>query len=171
MDPYLGYITMFAGNFAPRGWAFCDGQLLPIASNSALFSLLGTQFGGDGRTTFGLPDLRGRVPVHSGKGQGLTPRVQGEPGGQESVTLTQSQTPSHAHALLASTQEATDSSPEKRVLAASSKWAVYGGTDATEPMDSNALTNAGGGQAHTNMMPYQCINFIIALQGIYPSRS
>ena len=165
-EPFLGQITMFAGNFAPRSWAFCDGQLLAISSNSALFSILGTTYGGDGRTTFGLPDLRGRAPMHPGNGPGLSSRRLGEKSGSETNTLTVNQLPSHGHNL-ASTAEADSTSPVGNLLAASDDRNYV--SDAGSAM--GAAGNTGGGQAVNNMQPYQTVNFIIALQGIYPSRN
>ena len=170
-EPFVGEIRMFAGNFAPRGWAFCDGQLLAVSQNDALFSLLGTIYGGDGRTTFGLPDLRGRVPIHAGSGPGLSPRRLGAKAGAEKVTLTVNQMPSHGHALQSSGEFADQSNPQGRVPArgaASGLWA-----EDFEPvnMNSSSITNVGGSRSHTNLMPFLCINFIIALFGIYPSRN
>lgn len=169
-EPYVGEIRMFAGNFAPRGWAFCDGQLLAVSQNDALFSLLGTIYGGDGRTTFGLPDMRGRIPIHAGTGPGLSPRRLGARGGEESVTLTVNQLPSHTHGpLQASSQTATNALPQGQVTA-QSDTALY--VDDTPPAAFNtaAVSNVGGSRSHTNLMPYLCINYIIALVGIYPSR-
>ena len=169
-EPFVGEIRMFAGNFAPRGWAFCDGQLLAVSQNDALFSLLGTIYGGDGRTTFGLPDVRGRVPIHAGSGPGLSPRRLGAKGGAENVTLTVNQLPSHTHALQASANPATVPNPQGEVLGETLTDRVYR-DDATEVnMASSSVTNIGGSRSHTNLMPFLCINFIIALFGIYPSR-
>ena len=174
-SPYLGQITMFGGNFAPRGWAFCNGQLLAINQNSALFSLIGTIYGGDGRTTFGLPDLRGRVPMHWGNGPGLTNRQIGSKSGAELVTLTASQIPSHNH--LAKCVAPAGNSND----AVNNYWAddagvssgtYHTGAGATlSNMNAGAIANAGGGGAHNNMQPYLAISFIIALQGVYPSRN
>jgi microcystin-dependent protein len=175
-EPFVGQIIMFGGNFAIRGFAMCDGQLLPIAQNTALFSLLGTTYGGDGRTTFGLPDLRGRVPMHMGTGTGLSPRRLGEKSGTETSTLTVSQMPSHNHAGVAqANSEAADSqSPIGNLLAkeAGGVTAMYSSHDPDGEMSPSALSIAhtGGGQAHSNLPPYQVINFLIALMGIYPSR-
>ena len=160
MDPLLGMIVLFAGNFAPRGWAFCNGQLLSIAQNTALFSILGTTYGGDGRTTFALPDLRGRVPLHAGAstGPGLSHRELGERGGSESVALTGAQLPPHQHTLQAAPEANGD--PAGGILAA-----------ATDEKRGQTVTGvAGGGQPHDNMQPYLGLNYIIALQGIFPSR-
>ena len=169
-EPFVGEIRMFAGNFAPRGWAFCDGQLLAVSQNDALFSLLGTIYGGDGRTTFGLPDMRGRIPVHAGSGPGLAPRRLGAKGGSENVTLTVNQLPSHTHTGRGSGENGSDPNPNANFLASSTVVQAY----ATETPDTNfaahAVTEVGGSRNHTNMMPYVCIHFIIALFGIYPSR-
>lgn len=169
-EPFVGEIRMFAGNFAPRGWAFCDGQLLAVSQNDALFSLLGTIYGGDGRTTFGLPDLRGRVPIHAGSGPGLSLRRLGARAGAESINLTANQMPQHSHRMQASTAGATSLSPSGNLLA-QAQADVYNEEDAEEGLASAAITNAGGSQIHTNLMPTLCVNFIIALFGIYPSRS
>jgi len=172
-EPFVGEIKMFAGNFAPRGFAYCDGQLLAVSQNDALFSLLGTIYGGDGRTTFGLPDLRGRVPIHQGTGPGLSPRQLGAKGGTESETLTVSQLPSHTHALSASSGPASSREPEGNVPASSTGVSLYGNAGgAPQQLSSQSLGSAAGGsQSHTNVMPFQCIHYIIALVGIYPSRS
>lgn len=170
-EPFVGEIRMFAGTFAPRGWAFCNGQLLAVSQNDALFSLLGTIYGGDGRTTFGLPDLRGRIPVHTGTGPGLSPRPLGAKGGQEQVTLTVNQLPLHTHSMQASANLGGDSSPAGKVPAESPSVALYLEEGPSVAMDSAAIGSMGGGQSHANLMPFQCINFIIALFGIYPSRN
>ena len=170
-EPFVGEIRMFAGNFAPVGWAFCDGQLLAVSQNDALFSLLGTIYGGDGRTTFGLPDLRGRVPIHAGSGPGLTPRNLGSKGGAENVTLTTSQLPSHNHTVPASGAGANSGTPTGRVSANTAPTNVYSTSLATnQTMNNAAVSQTGGSQSHTNLMPTLCVNFIIALFGIYPSR-
>jgi microcystin-dependent protein len=163
---------MFAGNFAPRGWAFCDGQLLAISSNSALFSILGTTYGGDGRVTFGLPDLRGRAPIHAGgsQGPGLSRRRLGEKGGSENVTLAVQQLPPHNHKLKADEAVANQVTPEGNVLASKNRTKLYSDGPANKDMGASSIGNAGGGQAHPNMQPYLGINYIICLQGIYPSR-
>jgi microcystin-dependent protein len=170
-EPFVGEIRMFAGNFAPRGWAFCDGQLLAVSQNDALFSLLGTIYGGDGRTTFGLPDLRGRIPIHAGHGPGLSERRLGAKGGAEKVTLTVNQLPSHGHPLSAKAAVATVRNPQDKVLAQPATF-LYTAIPSAPPaqFNSQAVTNVGGSRSHTNLMPYLCIHFIIALVGIYPSR-
>ena len=171
-EPFVGEIRMFAGNFAPRGWAFCDGQLLAITQNEALFSLFGTLYGGDGRTTFGLPDMRGRVPVHSGQGPGLTNRRIGLKAGAETATVNASQLPPHSHDLRGSSNLGSDTSPAGNVPATGAGANLYKVGAAVEvPMDAEAITVTGGGQAHTNLMPFQCVHFIVALSGVYPSRS
>lgn len=169
-EPFVGEIRMFAGNFAPRGWAFCDGQLLAVSQNDALFSLLGTIYGGDGRTTFGLPDLRGRIPIHAGAGPGLSPRRLGSKAGEEKVTLTVNQLPSHTHRLTASSAAATTPNPATNVLAETVTDRVYSDRAVDDSMNSASITNVGGSQSHTNLMPFLCVHFIIALVGIYPSR-
>lgn len=171
-EPFVGEIKMFAGNFSPRGYALCDGQLLAVSQNDALFSLLGTLYGGDGRTTFGLPDLRGRLPIHMGSGPGLTPRKLGAKGGQETVTVAEAQLPAHSHTLTATTQAGSDGSA-KNAQPAQSTVGVYLRNPnplSVRPLTDNTISNIGGSQAHTNIMPFQCLNFIIALFGIYPSR-
>lgn len=168
---------MFGGNFAPRGWAFCDGQLLAISQNDALFSLLGIIYGGDGRTTFGLPDLRGRAPMHYGSGPGLTPRSLGKKGGAEQVTLTANQMPAHSHALFglqATGNPADTSDPTGNSLAMAN---IYRAENPNVDMSAGSVSvtgtpgNTGGGQVHENMAPFTAVHFIIALVGIYPSRT
>ena len=168
-EPFVGEVRMFGGNFAPRGWAFCDGQLLAVSQNDALFSLLGTIYGGDGRTTFGLPDLRGRVPIHQGQGPGLSERRLGSKGGAESVTVTTSQLPSHSHTLQGSTTLATEEGPGGNVTA-QTESSVYGTETPLSAMAADTIGAVGGSQSHTNVMPFLCVHFIIALFGIYPSR-
>jgi microcystin-dependent protein len=169
-EPFVGEIRMFSGNFAPRGWAFCDGQLLAVSQNDALFSLLGTIYGGDGRTTFGLPDCRGRVPLHAGSGPGLSPRRLGAKGGAENVTLTVNQLPSHTHSMRASSAFAISASGSGRVLAQSASLLYLRDSDQNQNMSSASITSVGGSRSHTNLQPFLCINFIIALFGIYPSK-
>ena len=176
--PYIGEIRMFAGNFAPAGWQFCNGALLPISEYDALFNLIGTTYGGDGADTFAVPDLRGRVPVSQGTGPGLTPRLMGEAAGVETVTLTAAQMPSHTHPAQASTNPGNTVAPGTGVvpakpvdtLAAPSLYIVPG-TSTINPtlMAPNTLSGVGGGQPHTNMMPTLAINYIISLFGIFPS--
>ncbi len=170
-EPFIGEIRMFAGNFAPRSWAFCDGQLLAVSQNDALFSLLGTTYGGDGRTTFGLPDLRGRIPVHEGSGPGLTNRRLGQKTGEERVTITANQLPAHRHTAMGASAQATTQAALNNLFAKTDE-STYRARESFSLTDMGAPTsNAGGGQPHDNMMPSLCINFIIALYGIYPSRT
>jgi len=169
-EPFLGEIKMFAGTFAPRNYALCDGQLLAIPQNDALFSLLGTIYGGDGRTTFGLPDLRGRLPIHMGTGPGLSPRPIGQKAGQETVFLAAGNLPSHTHQMRASDVPADDDQASGLVRAQSAEDA-YSSTSPDTSLNPAAMSNAGGSQSHTNIQPFLCINFIIALAGIYPSRT
>ena len=173
MEPFLAQIILFGGNFAPRGWAFCEGQLLPISSNSALFSLLGTIYGGDGRTTFALPDLRGRTPISPGTGPGLPTYGAGQKGGSTTNILTVGQLPAHTHLanINASSSDGEDTSPSGLYLgeSASDLYTGEGGT----PMATGSVSvgNTGAGQAVNNMQPYLAVNYIIALQGIFPSRN
>jgi microcystin-dependent protein len=167
--PYVGEIRLFAGNFAPVGWAFCDGQLLPISENETLFQLIGTTYGGDGQSTFALPDLRSRVPIHFGNGVGLSSRVLAETGGVEAVTLTANQIPNHTHAFLASTGAGTQGNPAGAVPGQSPSVTLYLEEAPTVALNANAVAPVGGSQPHTNMQPYQCLNFIISLFGIFPS--
>ena len=170
-EPFVGEIRMFAGNFAPQGWAFCDGQLLAVSQNDALFSLFGTIYGGDGRTTFGLPDLRGRVPIHAGSGPGLSPRNLGSKGGTETVTLTTNQLPSHTHAVKGTNDNADASEPGGQLPAQSTTIDLYVNTAPTVDFNAAAVPGVGGSGSHSNVMPFLCINFIVALFGIYPSRT
>jgi len=168
-SPYIGEIRMFAGNFAPVGWAFCDGALQPISENLALFNLLGTTYGGDGVTTFALPDLRSRVPVHAGTLSG-TPYTLGEKAGVESVTLTTNQIPNHSHAPQAQSGAGTQSNPQGNVWAASS-LDQYSASAPSVPMAATALASVGGSQPHDNMVPFTCVSFIIALFGVFPPQN
>ncbi|MEM5585249.1 tail fiber protein [Roseibium sp. AS2] len=173
-EPFIAEIRIFAGNFAPRGWAFCDGQLLPIAQNTALFSLIGTTYGGDGRTTTALPNLQGRAPMHPGRGPGLTSRRLGERVGAETVTLTEAQIPSHSHTVRASSTSGGIAIPAVTTsFGRSGSDRAYHSDTASNLVDMafEALSTTGGGQAHDNVQPYLAMNFIIALLGLYPSRS
>ncbi len=164
-QPYVGEIRMFAGNFAPAGWMFCEGQLLPISENETLFNLIGTTYGGDGQSTFALPDLRGRIPVHQGNGFILA-----ETGGVEEVTLTINQIPAHGHPFLASTTQGSAATPIGNVVAQTiGAFSPYIEDVPTTNMNAQAITAIGGSQPHTNFQPYLCINFIISLFGIFPS--
>lgn len=169
-DPFIGEIRLFAGNFAPQGWAFCQGQLMAISQNDALFALIGTTYGGDGQSNFALPNLSGRIPLHQGQGPGLTPRTIGELSGAETVTLTTAQIPQHTHAMNASSAAATGTSPAGAVLAATSV-ASYDTAAATTAMAAGALGSAGGSQPHENMAPTLALNYIISLFGIFPSQN
>ncbi len=162
---------MFAGNFAPQGWAFCDGQLLAISDNDTLFSLIGTIYGGDGVNTFALPDLRGRVPLHQGSGPGLSTRTLGVLAGTESVTLTAAQLPAHAHDFHASTTAGASSGPQGNVVGNPPSTTMFIADTPTQSLPSTMLGPAGGSQPHENRMPFLAVNFIISLYGIYPSSS
>ncbi len=171
-EPFIAQVQIFPYNFAPRGWAFCDGQLLPLSQNTALFALIGTLYGGDGRTTFGLPDLKGRAVVHPGNGPGLSPRTLGQRGGVENVTLSEAQMASHRHTMQASGDDANSLDPAGILLARSQGGSAYQ-TDSRAnlvQMDQQALPNAGGGGAHNNLQPYSTLHFCIALAGLYPRR-
>ncbi len=163
-QPYVGEIRMFAGNFAPAGWMFCEGQLLPISEYETLFNLIGTTYGGDGESTFALPDLRGRLPLHQGSGFILA-----ETGGAEEITLTVSQIPAHAHPLLVSSHVAVDPNPGNSVLADSPVNDAYSPDAADTNMAPTSISYVGGSQPHTNFQPYLCVDFIISLFGIFPS--
>lgn len=169
MDPYIGEIRIVGFSFAPIGWALCNGQLLPIAQNTALFNLIGTTYGGDGQTTFGLPDFRGRVPVHQGSGGGLSPRVIGEMAGVETVTLTTNQIPAHNHAVAVSATLGSSVSPVGNYIAAGDRDS-YAPPGAPVAMSSNALGSTGSSQPHENRQSFLAMNFIIAVEGIYPSQ-
>lgn len=168
-EPFLAEVRMFGFDFAPRGWAFLDGQILPINQNQSLYALLGTEYGGDGITTFALPDLRGRTPIHEGSGYGL-----GSKSGEEVVTLSESQIPNHTHAAMAAATPADSNSPVDHVLAAEvipdTAYRVPEAANITA-LRAETVTNAGGGQAHDNMQPYLTLNFCIAMQGVFPSRN
>lgn len=170
-EPFLGEIRTFGFNFAPNGWALCNGQLLSISQNTALFSLLGTMYGGNGTTNFALPDLRSRVPVHQGTGTGLSAYVVGQPGGTETVTLTTGQMPAHSHSVRTTRNAAQQREPQNRLLAPSSQEAYRDTPETGILMSASMIADAGGGQPHDNIQPYLTVNFCIALAGIYPSRS
>ncbi len=163
-QPYVGEIKMFAGNFAPNGWAFCNGQLVAISENETLFNLIGTTYGGDGQQTFALPNLQSRVPVHQGSGF-----VVGQAAGTETVTLTSGQMPSHSHAPMAQTAEGTSTTAAGKVWAKSAATLPYSATAANADMNAGTLGTAGGNQPHDNMVPFLALNFIISLYGIFPS--
>ena len=163
-QPYVGEIRIFAGNFAPAGWMFCEGQLLPISENETLFQLIGTTYGGDGESTFALPDLRGRIPLHQGSGRTLA-----ETGGAEEVTLTVNQLPAHSHALTAVGVKGNQISPAGALPAQSFNVTPYINDAPTGNFNANAVAPVGGSQPHTNFQPYLCVNFIISLFGIFPS--
>ena len=164
-QPYVGEIRMFGGNFAPAGWMFCDGQLLPISENETLFQLIGTTYGGDGESTFALPNLQGRVPLHQGNGFILA-----ETGGSETVTLTTQQIPIHNHPLLASTTLAQNPQPTSSIFAQAPTVQVYiTDTGQANFGPASTITSTGGSQPHENMQPFLCVNFIISLFGIFPS--
>lgn len=162
-QPYIGEIRMFAGNFAPSGWQFCEGQLLPISENETLFQLIGTTYGGDGESTFALPDLRGRIPIHQGNGFILA-----ETGGAEEITLTVNQIPAHSHPALASNAPATAKSPAGALLAVA-QGDVYTSSFTGTNMNAQSIGPTGGSQPHTNFQPYLCVDFIISQFGIFPS--
>ena len=165
-QPYVGEIRMFAGNFAPAGWMFCEGQLLSISENETLFQLIGTTYGGDGQSTFALPDLRGRIPIHQGNGFILA-----ETGGAEEITLTVSQIPAHTHPLLVNTSGGTSNATTGNTLAASPTLDLYRQATPTVNLSPVAVASTGGSQPHTNFQPYLCVDFIISLFGIFPSQT
>ena len=173
MNPFLGEIRIFGGNFAPRGWAICDGRLLSIPQNTALFSLFGTYYGGDGKTTFGLPDLRGNVPIDQGQGQGLSERFVGDTGGVQTITLIDQEMATHTHQMMAALDPADHRQPIATAsLAISNPGTIYQ-SDATTNLTKLApqiLPSVGSNGAHDNMQPYLVLNFIVAMQGIYPQR-
>lgn len=172
MDPFVAEIRIFPFNFAPKGWAWCDGQLLPISQNTALFSLLGTTYGGNGQSTFALPDLQGRAPMHPGQGPGLSLHDLGETGGSDTVTLLESEIPAHSHAMSASNSDGIEQSPIAQLAAVGTGGVVTFGTPgALVAMSPNVLAPAGGDFPHNNLMPYLTLYFNIALQGVYPPRT
>jgi len=166
--PFIGEIRMFGGNFAPAGWAFCAGQLMPISENDALFNLIGTTYGGDGQVTFALPDLQGRLPMHMGQGSGLSNRTLAETGGVETVTLTTNQIPIHSHAPLAVAGSGNQATPQNGVWAGAAT-SIYTTNPPSLAMNATLGGITGGSQPHDNMMPYLTISFIISLFGVYPS--
>jgi microcystin-dependent protein len=170
-EPFVGEIRMFGFSFAPQGWAQCNGQLLPINQNQALFSLLGTTYGGDGRITFALPDMRSRVPVGQGQGAGLSSYAEGQAGGAETMTLTAAQMPGHAHPVKASSSAASSDQPEGRALARSASYIYTAKPGTSTVMNADMLGEAGGSQPHGNIQPYLAMNFCIALNGIFPPRN
>ena len=165
-QPYVGEIRIFAGNFAPAGWMFCEGQLLPISENETLFNLIGTTYGGDGQSTFALPDLRGRLPIHMGSGFTMAGI-----GGVEEVTLTVPQIPGHLHAELVTDGLANQTNPGGNFLGQSTQASLYNSFPANVAMASSVISNTGGSQPHTNFQPYLCLDFIISLFGIFPSQT
>jgi microcystin-dependent protein len=168
-EPYLGEMVYFAGNFAPRGWALCDGQLLQISENQSLYSLLGTTYGGDGRVTFALPDMRGRALIHAGNGAGLTPRVQGSKFGTETVTMSVAQMPSHSHSLNSTSDTTVDATANGKALAAVKMYKAN--ATPNNPLNSETVGNSGGNQPINIIQPTLAINCIIATQGLFPSRN
>lgn len=173
-EPFIGEITMFAGNFAPKNWAFCDGQVLEISQNRPLYDLFGSNYGGDGRTTFGLPDMRGRVPLGAGSGPGLSNRTLGQTGGLEYVVLSEENLPVHTHSVNAEDNPGIESTPEGQLLAELSindrAVSAYANTG-SRTMNNQAVTASGGNKPYSSLMPYSCINFIVALAGAFPSRN
>lgn len=170
-DPFIAEIRIFPFNFAPTGWAFCDGQLMPLSQNTALFSLLGTTYGGNGKSTFGLPNMQGNTPMHPGQGNGLSLHDLGETGGSETVTLLQSEMPSHPHSLRVAAGDPADHfDPMGMVLARSNNGQAWAPPNSLTPMSDEMVAPAGGGIAHNNLMPYLTLNFCIALQGVFPPR-
>jgi len=170
-DPFVAEIRIFPFNFAPKGWAWCDGQLLPLSQNTALFSLLGTTYGGNGKSNFALPDLQGRAPMHPGQGPGLSLHDLGETGGSETVTLLESETPSHSHGVQVSSQQALENIPVGQNAASGDGVNMYAPASNLAAMSDQALAPAGGDQPHNNLQPYLTFYFCIALQGVFPPRS
>ena len=171
MDPFVAEIRIFPFNFAPKGWAFCDGQILPLSQNTALFSLLGTTYGGDGKSNFALPDMQGNAPMHPGQGPGLSLHDLGETGGSETVTLLASEIPSHSHTLVASQADGIDQSPSGELYASGIGIAAFAPPGPLTTLNASSLAPAGGDQPHNNMQPYLTLSFCIALQGVYPPRT
>ncbi len=171
MDPFVAEVRIFPFNFAPRGWAFCNGQLMPISQNTALFSLLGTTYGGDGRSTFGLPNLQGNAPMHPGQGPGLSLHDLGETGGAEYVILLESEIPSHSHTIQVSSLNSQSLTPSGTITGRGNPTPIYATTFTQATMAANAIAPRGGSQPHNNMQPYIVLNFCIAMQGVFPPRS
>jgi microcystin-dependent protein len=169
-DPFVAEIRIFPFNFAPKGWAWCDGQLMPLSQNTALFSLLGTTYGGNGKSNFALPDLQGRAPMHPGQGPGLSLHDLGETGGSETVTLLESEIPAHAHGMSVSSQLGSENQVGDQLFAMGDGINLYGSANALTPMSDQALPPAGGDQPHNNLQPYLTFYFCIALQGVFPPR-
>lgn len=169
-DPFVAEIRIFPFNFAPKGWAWCNGQLMPISQNTALFSLLGTTYGGDGKTTFALPDLQGRAPMHPGQGPGLSLHDLGETSGSETVTLLESEIPAHSHGLQGDEDDASFMTPQNMYLASGNQMYLSSNPTPNTTLAPSALAPAGGDQPHNNMMPYLTLYFCIALQGVFPPR-
>jgi microcystin-dependent protein len=169
-DPFVGEIVLVSFPFAPKGWLICEGQILPIAENVALFQLVGTTYGGDGISTFGIPDLRGRVAIGQGQGPGLTNRAMGQTGGVETVALSVSQLPPHTHTAMAASADAHLRSAGGAVWGAKQRTTLYSSANPDLAMSSSAIASTGGGQAHENMQPFLVLNYIIALQGIFPTQ-
>ncbi len=168
-EPFLAEVRIVGFNFAPRGWAFCDGQILPINQNQSLYSLLGTTYGGDGRTSFALPDIRGRVPIHVGQSDGGTEHREGQKSGEETHTLAGNEMPQHTHVLSGTSVAADSTTPQGRLLGTTS--GLYHAPQNLINMGSSSIANVGGGQAHENMQPYIAVNYCIALRGLFPSRN
>jgi microcystin-dependent protein len=171
VDPFVAEIRIYPFNFPPKGWAFCDGQILPISQNTALFSLVGTYYGGDGKSNFALPNMQGNAPMFWGQGPGLSLHDLGETGGSETVSLLESEIPSHSHALMASARFGISRGPTGQYLARGSAVDMYQTPGALTSLSDNAVTPAGGDQPHNNMQPYLTLNFCIALQGVFPPRT
>lgn len=171
-QPYVGEIRMFGGNFAPAGWMFCEGQILSISENETLFQLIGTTYGGDGQSTFALPDLRGRVPIHSGTSSSGTTYTLAETGGAEDSTLTANQIPAHTHNLIATSDLADTASPSNAIFSTNPPGSkMFSSAAPTAALNLSSIASAGGSQPHTNFQPYLCVSFIISLFGVFPSQT